>query len=155
MIRIVLVATDGSEAAEVAVRTASELTLSLGPDAYLHIAGVVHYADVPGMLGKRPAGAPDLLGDEIAEALEAATAIARSTGVAFEVHRVEGEVVESILACAEAVKADILVAGALGRNRLARLVLGSITEKLVRSTNLPVVVVHRVTGNEAPEAAAP
>jgi nucleotide-binding universal stress UspA family protein len=147
MIRTVLVATDGSEAAEIAVRTAAELTLSLGPDAYLHIAGVVHYAEVPGMLAKQPAGAPDLLGDEIAEALEAAKAIAQASGAPFEVHRVEGEVVESILACAEAVKADILVAGALGRNRLARLVLGSITEKLVKSTNLPVVVVHRVTGD--------
>jgi len=143
MICIVLVATDGSEAAEVAVRTAAELTLSLGAQGYLHIAGVVHYAEVPGMLGKHPVGAPDLLGDEIAEALEAAQAIAQAAGVPFEVHRVEGEVVESILACAEAVKADILVAGALGRSRLARLVLGSITEKLVRSTNLPVVVVHR------------
>jgi len=143
MIRTVLVATDGSEAAEVAVRTATELVASLGPEASLHIAGVVHYAEVPGMLAKHPAGAPDLLGDEIAEALDCATAIAAAAHVPFQVHRVEGEVVESILGCADAVKADILVAGALGRSRLARLVLGSITEKLVRSTTLPVVVVHR------------
>ena len=151
MIRIVLVATDGSEAAEVAVRTAADLTLSLGPEAYLHVAGVVQYAEVPAMLAKHPAGAPDLLGDQIADALASATALAQAAGVPFEVHRVEGEVVESILACAEAVKADILVAGALGRSRLARLVLGSITEKLVRSTNLPVVVVHRDSGENSPE----
>jgi nucleotide-binding universal stress UspA family protein len=152
MIRTVLVATDGSDAAEVAVRTAVDLTLSLGPDARLHVAGVIHYAGVPEVLAKQPAGAPNLLGDEIGHALETATAIARAAGVPFEVHRVEGEVVESILACAEEVKADILVAGALGRSRLARLVLGSITEKLVRSTNLPVVVVHRDNSPEAVEA---
>jgi nucleotide-binding universal stress UspA family protein len=143
MIRTVLVATDGSEAAEVAVRTAAELTLSLGPKAYLHIAGVVHYADVPSLLAKHPAAAPDLLGDQIAEALASATVIAQGAGVPFEVHRVEGDIVDSILACADAVKADILVSGALGRGRLARFVLGSITEKLVRSTTLPVVVVTR------------
>jgi nucleotide-binding universal stress UspA family protein len=143
MIRTVLVATDGSEAAEVAVRTAAELTLSLGPKAHLHIAGVVHYADVPSVLAKHPAAAPDLLGDEIAVALASAITIAQAAGVPFEVHRVEGDIVDSIIACAEAVKADILVSGALGRGRLARFVLGSITEKLVRTTTLPVVVVTR------------
>ena len=143
MIRTVLVATDGSPAAEVAVRTAAELTLSLGPKAHLHIAGIVHYADVPIVLAKHPAGAPDLLGDEIAAALASATKIAQAAGVPFEVHRVEGEVVDSIIGCAEAVKADIIVSGALGRGRLARFVLGSITEKLVRTTTLPVVVVTR------------
>ena len=143
MIRTVLVATDGSEAAEVAVRTAAELALSLGPTAYLHIAGVVHYADVPSVLAKHPEGAPDLLGDQIADALASAAQIAQAAGVPFEAHRVEGDIVAAILACAEAVKADILVSGALGRGRLARFVLGSITEKLVRATTLPVVVVTR------------
>ena len=143
MIRTVLVATDGSAAAEVAVRTAADLRTSLGPTAYLHIAGVVHYADVPAVLAKQPDGAPDLLGDQIAEALAEAAAIAQVAGVPFEVHRVEGDIVAAIMACAEAVKADILVSGALGRGRLARFVLGSITEKLVRTTHLPVVVVTR------------
>jgi nucleotide-binding universal stress UspA family protein len=147
MIRTILVATDGSEAAEAAVRAAADLVLSLGPQAKLHVAGVVHYADVPGMLAKHPAAAPDLLGEEIAQALETATAIARAAGVAFEVHRLQGEIVESILTCAASVGADMLVAGALGRSRLVRLVLGSIAGKLVRSSPLPVVLVHR----QAPE----
>jgi len=142
MIRIVLVATDGSEAAEAAVRTAVDLAISLGPDARLHVVGVVHYAGVPELLGKQPPGAPDLLGDQIDAALASAAEAARAAGAPIELHRVEGEVVESILACAEEVHADILVAGALGRSRLARLVVGSITAKLVRSTHLPVVVVR-------------
>jgi nucleotide-binding universal stress UspA family protein len=142
MIRTLLVATDGSEAAEAAVRTAIDLVLSLGPDARLHVVGVVHYVGVPGVLGKQPPGAPDLLGEQIDAALAEASADAREAGVAFEIHRVEGEVVESILACAASVGADLLVAGALGRSRLVRLVLGSITAKLVRSTHLPVVVVR-------------
>ncbi|HTX58549.1 MAG TPA: universal stress protein [Verrucomicrobiae bacterium] len=143
MIRTVLVASDGSEVAQAAVCTAIELTQSFGPDARLHVVAVVSYLDVPGMLAKHPAGAPDLLGEQATTALDDASALAAASGVAYETHRLEGDAVESILACAEETGAQILVIGAHGRSRLVRLVLGSIAERLVRSTQLPVVVVRR------------
>lgn len=143
MIRCVLVATDGSDVAAAAVRTAAELALSLGPNARLHAASVIDYAGVPEMLAKRPAGAPDLLAEEATQALDEAETLAQEAGVPVARHLLRGDVVEMVLACAAEIGADILVAGAQGRNRLVRLVMGSVVGRLVRSTELPVVVVHR------------
>ena len=57
-------------------------------------------------------------------------------------HLLTGDVVEAILACAAEVGADLLVAGMHGRNRLARLVIGSVTGRLVRTSHLPILVVR-------------
>ncbi|HTU83132.1 MAG TPA: universal stress protein [Candidatus Acidoferrales bacterium] len=143
MIRCVLVATDGSDAALWAVGTAAELAASLGSGARLHVAAAVDYFAVPAMLGKPPPGAPDLLADEARDALEQAEAVIRQAGVRAETHLVYGDVVESVLACAAEVGADILVAGFRGRSRLATVVMGSVAGRLVRSTTLPVVIVRR------------
>ncbi len=124
-----------------AVRTAVELTRSLGGDARLHVASVVAYAGVPGVLAKHPAGAPDLLAEGAQAALDDARAAVAAEGLVAEMHLLHGEVVEALLACATKVGADIVVAGFHGQNRLARLVMGSVVGKLVRSTKLPVVVV--------------
>lgn len=142
MFRCVLVATDGSDASLAAVQTAATLACSLGPESQLHVAAVVDYAGVPGLLAKQPAAAPDLLTDEAEDALNRASEIVAEAGITAERHLLHGEVVEALLACATAVGADILVAGFHGRNRIARLVIGSVAGKLVRSTDLPVVVIR-------------
>ncbi|MGB8518960.1 MAG: universal stress protein [Candidatus Tumulicola sp.] len=142
MIRNVLVATDGSEASMAAVRTAVELTASLGGEGRLHVAAVVDYAGVPGVFAKQPPAAPDLLSEEASTALELAGQILAEAAVPAERHLLHGEVVEALLRCAAENAVDILVAGFHGRNRLARLVMGSVVGKLVRSTHLPVVVVR-------------
>ncbi|MGA8533939.1 MAG: universal stress protein, partial [Candidatus Tumulicola sp.] len=116
MIRCVLVATDGSEASVAAVHTGVDLRQSLGPGARLHVASVVDYAAVPGVLAKRPAGAPDLLAEQARAALEHAGQIVAASGVTAGSHLLQGDVVEAILACARAVGADILVAGFHGQN---------------------------------------
>jgi len=142
VIRVVLVATDGSEASLAAVRTAIDLTASLGADARLHVASAVDYAGVPGVLAKHPPNVPDLLTDEAEGALESAMALVANSGLTAERHLLHGEVVTALLDCAAEIGADILVAGFHGRNRIARLVMGSVVGHLVRSTTLPVVVVR-------------
>jgi nucleotide-binding universal stress UspA family protein len=150
MIRCVLVATDGSDASAAAVRTAIALTESLRTQAQLHVASVVDYAGVPEVLAKQPVGAPDLLTEQAKSALESAAAAITDAGLAAGSHLLTGEVVEALLACAREVRADILVAGFHGQNRLARIVMGSVVGKLVRSTDLPVVVV-RAPAESQPE----
>jgi nucleotide-binding universal stress UspA family protein len=142
MIRRVLVATDGSDAAFAALRTGAELVASLGPEAELHVVSAIDYAEVPTMLAKQPPGAPDLLADQAVRALAQAEAACGAAGIAVRTHLVHGEVVEAILGCAREVAADLLVAGFHGNSRLVRLVMGSVTGKLIRSTDLPVVVVR-------------
>ncbi|HVA33225.1 MAG TPA: universal stress protein [Candidatus Baltobacteraceae bacterium] len=150
LIRCVLAATDGSETALAAVETATQLTVSLGPHARMHVVSVIAYAGLPGMLAKQPAGAPDLLAEQAEEALQFGAAAAFAAGVQVQTHLVAGDVVPAILACAQEVGADILVAGFHGRNRLVRLVMGGVVGNLVRATHLPVVVVRAA---HAPESA--
>jgi nucleotide-binding universal stress UspA family protein len=142
MIRCVLVATDGSRAAEAAVKTGIELARSLGPDARLHVASAIDYAPVPGVLAKHPKGAPDLLADQATSALAFASAAATAAGLTAENHLLNGDIVAAILACAEKIGADIIVAGYHGHNPIVRLVMGTVVGNLVRSTTLPVVVVR-------------
>jgi nucleotide-binding universal stress UspA family protein len=142
MIRCVLVATDGSEPSIAAVATAIEIVQSLGPHARLHAATVMDYAELPDVMAKHPAAAPDLLAERADAALEQVTAAAATAGIAVQTHRLTGAVVDALSACAEEVGAGLLVAGFHGRNRIARLVMGSVAGGLVRSSAIPVVVVR-------------
>ncbi|HEY1655914.1 MAG TPA: universal stress protein [Candidatus Tumulicola sp.] len=143
MMRCVLAATDGSAASLRAVETAIELVRSFGPDARLHVATVLDYADVPGTMGKHPPGVPDLLAELADAALAQAAGAVATAGVTAEMHRLSGDVVDALLACAARIGADLVVAGFHGRNRIARLVIGSVSGRLVRSSAVPVVVVAR------------
>ena len=145
MIRCVLAATDGSEAALDAVKTAADLVASLGPQARLHVVSAVNYISVPGPLGRAPEGAPDLLAEQAQQALDDAQAAVKgvAAGLEAEYHLVAGDVVDAVLDCAKAIGADVLVAGYHGRSRLATLVMGSVVGRLVRSADLPVLIVLR------------
>ena len=138
--RCVLVATDGSDESRAAVETGIALARSLGPDARLHVASVISYAGVPDVMAKQPPGAPDLLAEEVTAALERAREVTQAAGVPAEIHLLHGDIVDSLLDCAREIGADLLVAGYHGRNRLARLVIGSVAGKLVRASEIPVVI---------------
>lgn len=143
MMRCVLAATDGSDASLFAVETGIELVRSFGADARLHVATVVDYAGVPPVLGKHPPGVPDLLLEQADAALKQAVAATAAAGIPAQMHQLSGEVVDALLACAGDIGADLVVAGFHGRNRLARIVIGSVAGRLVRSSDVPVVVVAR------------
>jgi nucleotide-binding universal stress UspA family protein len=59
---------------------------------------------------------------------------------------------EEILRQAEDLGADLLVIGSHGRSGFGRLLLGSVTEKLMRSARCPTLVVSRRAADAAPEA---
>ena len=86
-----------------------------------------------------------MLSEQAQEALASAKSAVESDGAPpwVEYHLLSGDVVESVLLCAAEVRADMLVAGYHGRNRLATLVMGSVVGRLVRSTELPVLIVRR------------
>jgi nucleotide-binding universal stress UspA family protein len=54
----------------------------------------------------------------------------------------EGRPWEAILEAAREVRADLIVMGTHGRHGLVRTLLGSVTEKVVRTSPVPVLVVH-------------
>ena len=64
-------------------------------------------------------------------------------GVSIDAEIREGDAVGEILSLATDMKADLLVLGTHGRSGFERLLLGSVTEKLLRKASCPVLTVPR------------
>jgi nucleotide-binding universal stress UspA family protein len=82
-------------------------------------------------------------GREAAEAeLDTVTARLRTEGHAVDrLSKVVAHVAEGILECAAERKADVIVMASHGHGGIRRLMLGSVTDKVVRGSDLPVLVV--------------
>jgi nucleotide-binding universal stress UspA family protein len=81
-----------------------------------------------------------------AQALEHFVAAYRGRGVEVETRLVEGDPASEIQAAALALPADLIVMGTHGYGGFKRLLLGSVTEKLLRTAPCPVLT----TGREKP-----
>ena len=68
----------------------------------------------------------------------------------MEFETTEGGTVATILARATALPADLLVLGTHGRSGFERWVLGSVTEKVLRTALCPVLTVPKDSGDAAP-----
>jgi nucleotide-binding universal stress UspA family protein len=76
--------------------------------------------------------------DGLAELRERAAA----RGVASDVHVIEGRADVALVSCAEAQGSDWLVGGAQGRSGIHSLLIGSVVEKIARSSPLPTLVIR-------------
>ncbi|MXR42043.1 universal stress protein [Halobaculum sp. WSA2] len=131
----VVVATDGSDPAAAAVETAVSVSAALG--ARLHACTVVN----PFAIGQR---LPDLQAAREAadERVAAVAERARDAGVDVDPVVREGSPHRELSAYVDDVGADLLVLGTHGRGGTRRALLGSVTEKAVRTATVPVLVVH-------------
>ncbi|GAB7091923.1 universal stress protein [Halorubrum luteum] len=135
----VLFPTDGSEGASAALEHAIDHALTY--DATLHVLYVVEetYPAVE-------AGPADVLDDLRAEG-EAALENARERATEAGVESVRGSVTggspyRNILQYAEEQGVDLIVMGTHGRRGVDRYLLGSVTEKVVRTADCPVLTVR-------------
>ncbi len=143
--RHILVPHDFSETAEHALGYAVELAQKLGARIT-----VVHVCELPSY------GYPDgvALTAEITSniraaasgALEATAARARRPGLEVQTLLRDGVAWSEIDASAQKVRADLIVIGTHGRHGLARALLGSVAEKIVRTSPCPVLTVHGPSG---------
>jgi len=85
----------------------------------------------------------ELLLKEGKEALKQVESLAQEKGVAFESLVVEGNPGSEIIRSAEASGMDIIILGAVGRTGLDKFLLGSVAEKVVRNSKIPVLTVPR------------
>jgi nucleotide-binding universal stress UspA family protein len=142
----ILVPTDGSDVARAAAETAVELARRF--DARLH---VVHVLD-PG----ESATAADDADDGLTRSAERATSPAadRATDAGLEVTVAavdpEGSIHRAILDYAAEHAVDCIVMGTYGRTGLDRFVLGSVAERTIRESPVPVVTVHEGTTVDLP-----
>jgi nucleotide-binding universal stress UspA family protein len=139
----ILLATDGSEEAQLASTTAADLAqktnselhvLTVGPDYPLY------------ELPEHPAEFEDVLGENrrrAKEVLEQQAKRIEESGVTVkETHLLEGRADEEIVELAEEIGAGLIVMGSRGHGRLRRTLLGSISDAVVRHAHCPVTVVR-------------
>ena len=138
-IGVILVATDLSEtdrllgfAMEQAEATHSRLIL-------LHVLATTEAmaVDAVGMPYYDPAGAVEFA----AKSLETWCAVARERNLECNAVIREGTPAQQVLACARQFKADCILLGTRSRSKMSKLLLGSVAEQVLRSTNLPVITV--------------
>ena len=141
-IKTILVATDFSVAAETALDNALALAAQLGAKVYL-----VHAYELPivGFPDGTLIASAEVAGRIIASAqkdLAACVAKRRDSSVEIVPILKQADPREAVLAVAEEVSADLVVMGTHGRRGLARALIGSVAESVVRTSPVPVLTIH-------------
>ena len=137
----ILCPTDFSDFSAAAVSYAAAMASDYGATVrLLHVSTpfpvVVPFADVP--------GDPRLFevqSEQAEQGLAAEAARVRKSGVTVDTERREGNAVREVLNAAQDFKADVIVLGTHGRGGFERLVLGSVTEKILRKASCAVLTI--------------
>lgn len=66
-----------------------------------------------------------------------------SEGIKCESLFIEGEVAETILGEVDKLSIDLVVLGSHGRSKLYELLIGSVTEFMLRNANVPIMIIPR------------
>ncbi|MDR3464779.1 MAG: universal stress protein [Xanthobacteraceae bacterium] len=137
-----MVATDGSEGADRAVDVAAELAKALGGSLSIVTIGGSLSADEIRQLERANETIGDVLDALSTRTLMAARERASRNGLAaIEVHAGWGDPAETIIEIARRDHIDAIVLGRRGRGRLAGLLLGSVSQKIVSLAPCAVIVV--------------
>ncbi|SFL14348.1 Nucleotide-binding universal stress protein, UspA family [Halogranum rubrum] len=145
----ILLPSDGSPAATGALDHALDLAATYG--SRLHVLYVVDQSAVDSIVSESELVAVALEG-EGTEAVDAIERRAAERGVDVVTDVLTGHPARTILDYATGHDIDLLVMGTNGRTGLDRYLLGSVTERVVRNADVPVLVVRRPEASEAPEA---
>jgi len=143
--RNVVVGTDGSETAELAVRHAAGLANAFGA----RLTVVTAFTPDPEEESKRLQQAPEDVRWAITDATSAderarrARAIAREAGVEEVVMRVDsGDPASLLIDAADDSAGDVIVVGSKGMTSAKRFVLGSVPNKVSHHAPCDVIIVH-------------
>jgi CPA2 family monovalent cation:H+ antiporter-2 len=139
----VLAATDLSAPSLHAVDRAFLIASQTGAAcSIVHALGLGALTAMKEVLGQQYAAVSRKIADRQRESLEAvASDPSRNRGVSASVDLLEGTATAAIPAHAEAIGADLVVAGARGHGLLERFVLGSTASRLLRTSGHPVLIV--------------
>lgn len=138
----ILVPTDGSPAAEAAIEHAVDIAAKY--DATIHALFVVD----SGAYSTLEAGAEivlEALETEGERAVERVAKIAADAGLDCETSVATGTAYRTIRDYIEEQEVDLVVMGTHGRRGIDRYLLGSVTERVVRTSDVPVLTVRKPT----------
>lgn len=140
--RQVIIATDGSETANEAADFGIEMIGCSGAKVYaVYVIDTTPYRSVP--LDK-------IWSDKVLEEFEKegreATSyiekIGKAAGVEVESRVLKGHPAEKIVTFAEDNNIDMIIMGSLGKSGYERVLLGSVSEKVIRHAKIPVLIVR-------------
>ena len=139
MFKQIIVAVDGSNHSDEALKYAKGLAACFGSTlrivhAFPQTSDLLGYEEYEKLVARR-----EMTGQAVID--EARQKLGEIT---LEVHEelLEGPEAEAILAVAETHQADLIVMGTRGLSTIQGLLLGSVSQKVVRHAHCPVMVVH-------------
>jgi nucleotide-binding universal stress UspA family protein len=138
----ILVALDGSPDAESALRHA--VTLARDQNARLTLLTVAPPVATP--VGAAASAPPDLLDVHSKILREATESLPEDIGVTTRLER--GDAAETILRVVREDGQNLIVMGSHGHSRFHRALLGSVSERVLRASAVPVLLMR--AGKEAP-----
>lgn len=144
----ILIATDGSKHSEHAAKVGIELaSLSKGNVMAVYIADMGSYFAPVSDVGFNIASeVMDSVRSSILKIGESAVHqiedMAKNAGVPGEGRVIEGRPAEDIMKLAEDANMDVIVMGSIGKTGLEKFLLGSVAEKVVRNSKVPVLIVR-------------
>ncbi len=141
----VLVALDGSEESTLAAKTAAELAEKTGSELHVvHVRTAPMYIDPSTERVRRLADveavrreAQEFLDSQVQQIQDAGGTVARA-------HIRLGTPVAEIVNLADAIEAGLIVMGSRGMGGIRRLLLGSVSDGVIRHAHCPVQVVRKV-----------
>jgi nucleotide-binding universal stress UspA family protein len=141
----ILLATDGSEEAELATRAAVEVAEGTGSE--LH---VVYVEPLPDFMKKSGAGTPgfdrelyEMIEEEAREKLRKLVwRVKVAGGTVADSHLRMGAVAEEIVASADQLEVGLIIVGSRGMGSIRRTLVGSVSESVSRHAHCPVMVVR-------------
>ena len=144
MFKHILVPVDGSGTGLVAVGKAVELAKVF--DSWITLVHVIDQYPFVGVGTDYAFGQTEYITAATAnanQALSSAESVVTAAGLRCTRQVVEGHVMEDgILQAAKSSSADLIVMGSHGRHGLEKLLLGSVTQRVLSHTTLPVLVVR-------------
>ncbi|MDR0768071.1 MAG: universal stress protein [Methanosarcinales archaeon] len=135
----IVVGVDGTKYIRKAVNTAVGLAKLTGAKLYaVYVSDASYVVPINGEW--------ELISDKLQIEAEAAFEFVRdragAEGIDFETVSLSGAPAQEIVQYADLVGADLIVVGAAGKKAIERLILGSVSEKVVRSSKQQVLVVR-------------
>jgi nucleotide-binding universal stress UspA family protein len=140
----ILIATDGSEVSMLAAEMAIDLAKISGAEAtaiYIvdvpRLAHLPGYATVPGLKDNIVV----LMLEEGNRAVSEIQSMAEDLGVTCEKVVTEGNPSDQLIRCSREMGIDLIVMGSTGRSGWNKFMIGSVAEKVVRHSQVPVLIV--------------
>jgi nucleotide-binding universal stress UspA family protein len=139
--RNIVIATDGSENTQKAVSYGIEIAKLSGATVHaLYVVDTTSFSSIPMDAGWE--AMYDTLREEGEKAISEVKERGKVSGIEVREVLLEGHPSNEIINFAENNNVDLIVVGTLGKTGLDKFLMGSVAEKVVRGSKVPVLVVR-------------